>query len=324
MSISDRVAGKINRLWIHLLIFLYNLWKSIAGLAQLKSRIMDNAPSEGFESMYSPAKREVEIFPSDMNLDEGIFSCYFIYKADPILGNVRNEPSIDYIAPWYRSIEKTGVRGIIIHDGIDENFISRYQTDKILFRKYLPGQYSIFEERWFAYYMFLAGTNIRKAFFTDINDVYITKDPFPLIENDLALYIGKDNANKIKDSGWLLTELKEVESDANIKAPFLYTYQYAYNAGVVGGSRNVLLFLMSKAINYIILTRTNTHKDMTILNLCIHQHFFPRIDPDLFRSKLHTPEDDKRAAHKYLITGYPFNSDFKKNQMTSDAYFIHK
>ncbi|MCW3127528.1 MAG: hypothetical protein JWO03_3186 [Bacteroidetes bacterium] len=324
MSLYSRITGKLTRIYLHIRIFIFNLWNSLTGPSRLRSAVKQNTPPANFESIYSSGKREIEILQSDKELSEVIFACYFVHQADPIQGMIRRTPDINYIAPWYKSIEKIGVTGIIVHDGLDEDFIAKHQTDGILFRKYRPGLYSIFEERWFAFYLFLSQTNIKHAFISDINDVYITKNPFEILTNDLALYVGKDNANKIKNSEWMLAELAEFEKDSGIKAPFLYRYQHAYNAGVMGGSRVILLFLMSRVICYILLTKTSSHKDMTLLNLCIHEHFFPRIGQDLFNPRLTTKEDDIRAAHEYLVTGYPFNSDFQKQQLNSDAYFIHK
>lgn len=97
-----------------------------------------------------------------------------------------------------------------------------------------------------------------------------------------------------------------------------------YNAGVLGGSRQVLLFFMARVIDYVIRTHSNLHKDMTILNLCIYDHFFPWIDADIYSPRLVQPDRDQQASHAYLVSGYPLNSAFKGYEMNSEAYFIHK
>lgn len=309
---------------MYLSINVFNLYQRLTGPLSLRRNISNNKSVEGFESVNADQRRQIEVLDSDKALTEVLFSCYFVHQKDPQTGVVRRAADIEYIAPWYRSVEKLGITGIIIHDGLEEAFISQYQTERISFRRYTPGDYSIFEERWIAYYLFLSQSNIQKAFFADINDVYITKAPFELIDNDLTLYVGRDNANKIKNSEWMLAELADYERASDTTAPLLYRYQYVYNAGVIGGSRQVMLFLISRVVDSIVKTKANSHMDMTILNLCIHKYFFPHIDINLLSSRFTTPEDDQRASHRYLVTGYPFNSNFKAFDLGSDAYFIHK
>lgn len=305
-------------------IVLHNACNSSQRLSLLQRSLKDHSVPEGFLVHNARHKREVEVTDEDRQQKEVILGCYFIHQKDPNLGITRRAPDIEYIGPWYDSVKKLGRYGIIIHDGLDPDFIRRYETEHIKFRKYTGGDYSIFEERWFAYYMWLSATSIQRAFIADINDVYITKDPFSLSGHEYTLYVGRDNANKIKDSGWIQAEMEQFSRDAHLDLPRLLPYQYTYNAGVVGGSRSVLLLLMSHMIRYTMLTCTSVHKDMTLLNLFIFLYYRPKIDTDLTRPRLANREDDLRASNQNLITGYPFNSDFQKLQLNSDAYFIHK
>ncbi len=324
MSLYHRITAKIRRTWLSAAIVAHNSYNKTFGLSHLRRAIATYRVPAGFESYNAAETRQIEVQPSDRDLGQVILGCYFIHQADPIKGIIRRKPEIDYIAPWYDSVTKLGLTGIIIHDGLDEEFIARYTTSHISFRRYRGGHYSIFEERWFAYYMWLSQSGVQRAFIADMNDVYITRDPFALKHEELTLYVGRDLANKIKDSGWLLAEQEQYCHDAGYQVPLLYPYQYVYNAGVVGGSRQVLLLLMSYMITRTVQTMTAAHKDMTLLNLFIYEYFFPYIDIRLDRPRLATPEDDRRAAHRYLVTGYPFNSDFQKFQLDSDACFIHK
>lgn len=324
MSLYDRITGKVQRTALRASISAHNLYQRLRGPARLQAALKNDHPASGFESVNAATPRTVEIHPSDADLGEVIFTCYFVHYKDPINNIVRRKADIEYIAPWYRSMERLGLTGIIIHDGIDPDFIARYQTDRIRFRKFTGGNYSIFEERWMAYYLFLSQTRISRAFFTDINDVYITRSPFHLIDEQTRLLVGRDTANRIKDSGWILAELAAYEEETGFRAPRLFHYQPMYNAGVVGGTRQVMLFFMSRIIDYTLRARSDQHKDMTLLNLCIYDHFSPPIDPDLARPRIATPEDDRHSGHSYLITGYPLNSRFAAYELNSDACFIHK
>lgn len=324
MSLHRRVADKVYRTYLRARIAAHNRYAQRNGPLALQRKMSQQTPVAGFESIQAAVPRIVEIHPSDLQLSDAILSCYFVSLRDPQSNVIRHLPDIDYIAPWYRSVERLGLTGVIIHDGLDQDFIDRHQTERIRFRRYTPGTYSIFEERWIAYYLFIQQSGIRRAFCTDINDVYITADPFPFITSDLALYVGRDQANKIKDSSWILDELQNFEQESGVRAPLFFYHQYMYNAGVLGGSRQVLLFFMARVIDYVVRTHSSLHKDMTILNLCIHDHFFPWIDADIYAPRLVQPDSDRLASHAYLVSGYPLNSAFKGYEMNSHAYFIHK
>jgi hypothetical protein len=165
---------------------------------------------------------------------------------------------------------------------------------------------------------------LEKVFLTDSNDVYITKNPFAFITNETALYVGRDNANRIKDSGWLEEERNKFLEESNYKLAKTYEYQWVYNAGVTGGSFRVMLFLTNEMSKLIFKAASNNHKDMTLLNIVIHEHFFPLLSGKNWGQKLVDVSNDSVASHKQLITGFPFNSGFKDFDFKSSAYFIHK
>ncbi|MCB0512768.1 MAG: hypothetical protein KDC72_09475 [Bacteroidetes bacterium] len=257
-------------------------------------------------------------------MDNVILTCYFTKKPDPQFGIVRAKPDIKYIAPWYDSIVKLKLKGVVIHDGIENDFIEQYENEYVQFRKYDAGNYSIFEERWFAYYLFVSQSKVKKVFCTDANDVYITANPFEFVSRDEAIYIGRDNANKVKDSGWLLEELREFEKDSQEKTPEVFKYQNLYNAGVTGGHRKVLMFFLSRVIDLALKTSTAGHKDMTLLNLVLHYYFSPNIDAQIYSRKIVDPANDKASSSKHIVSGFPLNSGFKNLELNSKAYFIHK
>jgi hypothetical protein len=207
---------------------------------------------------------------------------------------------------------------------LPQEFIRKYENEFVQFRKYDAGNYSIFEERWFAYYLFISQTKIQQVFCTDANDVYIKKIPFNFATDANKLYVGRDNANKIKDSGWILKEINSFETDAQIKLPKLFRYQKMYNAGVVGGSRATMLSLIAKMIGFITKTETTSHKDMTILNLVIYKYFYPQLEYSLNTPRITDSLNDESAKCKNVFSGFPLNSTFKKFELESQAIFIHK
>ena len=127
----------------------------------------------------SKLPRNVEVNDEDSFLENAIFTCYFVNKKDPLHGITRLSGDINYMRPWYESINRLSINGIVFHDGLENDFIEKYQTQFVRFRKCQLGDYSIFEERWIVFYMFLSKTNIQRAFFCDIQAVSYTHLTLP-------------------------------------------------------------------------------------------------------------------------------------------------
>jgi hypothetical protein len=321
---KNRIVFRIKYLLKQIIVLYFNLFIRAYERIFFKRKIEKSEINYNFISEYSDAPRSLEIKEEDYSLEEVIITCYFTKKADPQSNIVRAVADIKYIEPWYYSILKLKIKGIIIHDGLEDSFIQQYQNEYVQFREFKAGKYSIFEERWMAYYLFISETNLKNVFITDASDVIITKAPFNVITNPLTLYIGRDGANKIGLSSWMTEELDNYITDSKCKIRRTYYYQQVYNAGVVGGSRKLLLFFIGRVIRKTLLTKTSCHKDMNLLNLVIHENFFPKLRIMPYEKIATIVENDNHITHKYLISGYPLNSEFNKYQNDSDAYFIHK
>lgn len=325
----NRIKHKLKRVFrsskIDLIIFVYNNFERKKQKKRLYSKIANEIKSDKHLHFNSDIKRTVEKTESDLILKEVIVTCYFTLKPDPQTGKSRNSAEYIFIQPWYDSIMKIGVSGIILHDGLENDFIERYQNEQIQFRYCEMGNYSIFEERWLLYHLFLKQLpKLDMVFFTDSNDVYITKNPFSFITTNEALYVGRDNANRIKDSGWLKEECDKFLIESNYQLAKTYRYQWVYNAGVSGGSYAIMLFLTSEMARLILMVSSNFHKDMTLLNIVIHEHFYPKLSSMNWDQKLVDKNNDILASHYNLVTGYPFNSGFKDLDVESNALFRHK
>lgn len=309
---------------IRILLGVYNYLYRPLCLILLPFRLLWRKPRRDYRTYFSAARRDVEIREEDLLLEQAIFTIFFTGKKDPQHGIYRPKADVSYIEPWYNSVTKLGLKGIILHDGLEEEFIKKYENEQVQFRKCTLGNYSIFEERWFLYYLFLSRTNIQKAFFADGSDVFITTSPFGFITNKRALYIGRDDGNKIRHWRWHLELLNDFKEDSGYREAPTYIFQPVYNAGVVGGERNLLLFFMSRVINLVLMTQTERHKDMALLNLVVHTYFFPRLEYKKTEPRFTDPANDQKSTHRYLVSGFPLNSAFRKYEYDSAAYFIHK
>tara|TARA_B110000285_G_C15095974_1_gene601991 strand:+ start:998 stop:1945 length:948 start_codon:yes stop_codon:yes gene_type:complete len=314
----------ISRIKNKLIVYHYNFVRRAIQKKQLEIEISNASISTNYLRKNSKRERFVEIKEEDDKLENVLFSCYFIKKENPQTGEVQGKANFEYIKEWYESVKKLNINAIIIHDGIDEQFINEYETEKIKFRIFYAGNHPIIDERWIIFYMFMMKTKIKKAFFTDIGDVIVTRSPFELISEKNQLFIGRDNANKIRLSGWILNEVKKFLKETQTKLPSSFYFQSLYNVGIVGGNRNVILFLLGNVIEHILLSDESTYKEMTIFNIVIHKYFFPKLSYSESDQIMVNSNNDADATHNHLISGFPLNSLFKEYEYNSDAFFIHK
>lgn len=321
---TDRIAFWIRQSYYQFIIGFHNLILRLRKRARFNRWVSQSRPAENYLGFNAKQPRRIFLENWEKEKRTLIVTCYFTRKEDPQLGITRIQPDIEYIRPWYDSLIKLKLDGVILHDGLDVAFISQYENEHIKFRRIEYGNYSIFEERWFAYFQVMDQLHLDNVFFTDINDVYITKNPFLWCNQPNTLYIGRDNANKIRHSGWLEAEQKRFEKDANIVVSALYKYQHVYNAGVVGGDVAIVKALAASIINYTLMTTTKEHKDMTLINLSIFSNFPVRLYYNTLEKKLVNVLNDPFVNNEHLFSGYPLNSAFKSYELDSDAFFIHK
>ncbi len=171
----------ISKIYNRIIVYYYNIVSRSIQKARLDRNTLKSSVSDNYLTKHSNRERSIEIKEEDFQIENVLFSCYFIKKENPQNGEIQGKANFEYIRNWYESVKKLNINAIIIHDGIDEQFIKEYETEKIYFRRFNPGNHPIIDERWIIFYIFIKATNIQKAFFTDIGDVIVTKNPFHLV-----------------------------------------------------------------------------------------------------------------------------------------------
>lgn len=295
-------------------------------------------------------KRNVESLNSEIN-DEIICTTYFTSKSDPQSNNKVAEDNFDYIKPWYESVSKLGLNGIVFYDNLSLDFINKYKTDKIKFVKCVLGDYSLNDERFIIYFIFFIKHKVNNILLTDGNDVKFNKNPFELINNKNKIFIGRDDSNKIYQSKWMRESIKKFELNLNQKVPNNFFNMPLYNAGIVGGDYVMVMFFLRQISHIFYKIDKGDNNNMVALNYILFQYFYPNcrkkyysIFDKLFKSdtklklikrfkkyKLNfllnskiNYKNDYIANSKYIFSGYPLNSGFKKYEENSNAYIIHK
>jgi len=218
-------------------------------------------------------------------------------------GTVINN-DIQYIKPWYESISKLGLNGIVFYDNLEQDFVDKYKTDTIDFIKVETSSYSNNDWRFFVYRDYFTNKDYDNIFLTDGSDVTIVKNPDEIVSeySNIDFFLCKDSIT--------LAEFPYLQVHQQVKwmnTEWFYKNHHSLpliNMGVIGGrSENILNFLDLFCQARIKLSNPDFNADMWVGQYVFRYHL----------------------SHKNLLIGDPFTSIFKGYQThRSDVYFIHK
>lgn len=246
-----------------------------------------------------------------------IFTTYFSQKIHPndpndqwVVGKTNDgrvlQNDIKYIAPWYDSIDKLGLQGVVFYDNLTPSFIDTYQKENIQFIKVSPSDYSNNDWRFFVYKDFLKDKQYDAVFLTDGSDVTVVQDPTKIITDysDIDLFICKDSI-KLADFGYLgIHQQAGWDNYSWFAMQHLQRKLDLINMGVIGGTYdNIMMFLEN-----FYKVRTELANPHFNADMWVGQYIFRHLMSD-----------------KKILLGEPFTSEFKKYQNDrKDVYFIHK
>jgi len=290
-----------------------------------------------------------------------LFTSYFSSKKSP-QDTTSDAPkdSITYIEPWYDSVNKLQLKGIVFHDGLSDTFVKKYSTQCVTFVRCTLGSYSLNDERFILYLKYIKEycLDLQYVYLTDANDVIITQNPFHILEksNDPKLFVGRNNGHLLRQSRVNWSKRIPIfarESKVNLDRKFYN--QTIYNAGIIGGSISSIKYLLLNMCYYFRLCNSHSNNNMVILNYTIYKFWFPNcrqqstkikehipmfayrifdlifnnrftsdMSNSLFRPADHDNKNDILANTDYIVTSYPFCSKFKRFESESKALFIHK
>jgi len=204
-----------------------------------------------------------------------------------------------YIRPWWNSVNRIGLRGVILHDGLPQSFIEKATTANVRFVRMQPGPWPLLHERHRMVYDFLGSVDDRFVFVTDVSDVAFRWDPFDLVCADAGrhrLFIGSQ-APVIGESRFMRQEMAAQYGEV------LYPERWTLNPGIIGGLReNVMEFLGRLIAHLAELDPHFTRTDMTPVN---------KVAYDLYQ-------------WEELMTGPPLHSRFGQWEFRTSAAIMHK
>ena len=241
-----------------------------------------------------------------------VFTSYFT-SAEDSQRNLHIKPNkFEYLREWALSLKELKMEAVIFHDGMNAGFQHRLSQfySNISFEYVTSLQYrSTNDARFYAYLRYLEHhPNIDRVLLTDISDVRFQFNPFELMSLlGNWLYIGTDIDifPSMKTMQWIHERLRGCYGNYSVDhgdLNQLMELDTVYNAGTIGGSRDVVLAALSRIVEYLNLTPTQLNCNMPAVNYAVHKHFYDMV-----------------------FTGYPLNSRFLRKQSSpKGVYIIHK
>ena len=243
-----------------------------------------------------------------------ILTSYFTSSPDPQRPlHSTTSSQFQYMADFYRSLKALGLRAVVFHDGLDTGFQHRLTSHhpRLSFVE-VPSlkDRSTNDARFYTYYDYLLRhPEIESVLLTDISDVSFQRNPFELMSllGDW-LYVGTDIDifPDMRSMPWIRERLSGCFGNHSMapggELSRLMELDTVYNAGTVGGSRHVMLDVLTAMVTYLDSCPTELNCNMPCLNYAVHKHFFQRV-----------------------FTGFPLHSRFLRHQHSpKGVYLVHK
>ncbi|XP_035683421.1 UDP-glucuronate 4-epimerase 6-like [Branchiostoma floridae] len=240
-----------------------------------------------------------------------ILATYFVGRQRQQHRNSRQKKPgrFEYMKNWYWSVIDRRISAVVFHDSLESEFVNRVENGFVSFQR------TEAHFRWNAtakYYVYLRylkeNSRISRVILTDISDVRFQKNPFELM--DLMgdqLYVGTDvdTFPNIAAMGWLRKRLSSCFNDGfrhGSDIPTIKSRYNVYNAGVIGGSRELMLQFLEKLVAILDQTTSGVNCNLAAVNYVLHGHFDGNIYP-----------------------GFPWTSRFlRKQKSPKGVYIIHK
>jgi len=220
-------------------------------------------------------------------------------KPDPQRGEKISSDYLEYMNPWWATVDRVGLSGMVLHDGLPAECVKAATTDRIRFTMSQPSDLPILHDRHRLVRDYLQEIDDRHVFVTDISDVAFKRDPFQLVEQDQQqhrLFIGSE-PKSIGDCRCLSKEITDQFGS------LLYADRQVVNPGILGGERTEVITLLNHILDCIEEYKNRLlSSDMSIINKVVHDKYRP---------------DE-------LFAGFPLHSRFKKWEYGTAAAILHK
>lgn len=271
-----------------------------------------------------------------------VVSNYFTSKSDPQRSIYQDSNSFDYIEEWYNSVVSYRLNAIILHDGLSSAFIEKYGNEHIHFIACSLGDYSLNDERFILFNALVKSTDYPYYLFTDISDVVFLKDPLRRLKSDGRMHIGLDLYRSNAYSVWFMDKLNELRKIGIKFNPEFYAMPM-FCAGVIGGQRKEMLWLLDKMEQLFLKIDNPNNYDMLVLNKVLQERFYQhsmtlKVKGSFLKflrrfiiKYAHWKNESIIRFHSHsnidlpdLFSGYPFTNLFKSYNWDENTIIKHK
>jgi hypothetical protein len=232
------------------------------------------------------------------HVDGSVLAIMLTSKPDPQRGEKISTDYANYLRPWWTTVNRVGLKGVVLHDGLPEDFVASATTEHVKFERMEPGHWPILHDRHRLFRDYLAKSDDEYVFITDISDVAFKRDPFTLIRADRGehrLFIGSEQ----KSIGKCRCLSKEVTNQFGC---LLHAERQVVNPGIMGGLKQEVISLLDRIIDCIAEQKRLLNSDMSIVNKVVHDTY----------------------SWNEIFTGFPLHSRFKKWEYNTRAAILHK
>jgi hypothetical protein len=231
-----------------------------------------------------------------------IITTYFTSEKDPQRPHMWANDDFSIIKNFYDSVVKHNLNCIILIDNSSDEFIKKYQTDKITFVRCDSIGLNVVDVRWGLYKKLLINRpDILRAFFVDVSDVVILKNAFNFIESE-KIYCGDEEIIN-SDNKWMVHRYALINHPEINTLNSNYINKKVLNAGILGGSRDYLLDITDKISEILDYSKIKT----TTVDMCVFNHV------------IYTNYENN------VVHGKPVNTIFRTNDVNNNvAWFKHK
>lgn len=207
--------------------------------------------------------------------------------------------------PWYESMKRHKLEGVVFHDELSSKFVCKYSTDRIQFRRAeieAYPNYSLNDVRFWVYLAYITDCTesyLTKLFLTDLCDVEIKKNPFPFTTDKSSLYIGNEPGMTIGSNPWMMRKISKSYGAIDKFKPYLKND--LLNCGIVGAHRGTVMRFLRAMTAELQETDRFENANMAAANYVAYT---------VFKNK--------------IVTGFPLVSRYKRYEDRNDVYFVHK
>lgn len=203
-----------------------------------------------------------------------------------------------YIRPWWNSVHRVGLHGVVLHDVLTEEFVAAHDSPLVTFVRVAPRDWPLYHERHRLVRDYLQRIHDEFVLITDVSDVAFRRNPFAVLqaacEDQFA--VGSEPL-LIGESRFMREEMERQFGEV------FHSDKTVLNPGILGGRRTRVLAILEEFVAEIAAQAPRlVGTDMSLFNKAIYDR--------------HSPAE--------WVTGHPLHSRFRGWEFETTAAVIHK